>query len=102
MGRKSHIFMLAAKAKQMADEKGKVIGKSAHLNFIQAIRNALPFAGSVEKYMEILLVQKIIQSQMQFNDSKRKQKRVKAHLNVACENVDVFENNFSVVHRSCP
>ena len=48
--------MLAAKAKQMADEKGKVIGKSAHLNFIQAIRNALPFAGSVEKYMEILLV----------------------------------------------
>ena len=94
--------MLAAKAKQMADEKGKVIGKSAHLNFIQAIRNALPFAGSVEKYMEILLVQKKIQSQMQFNDSKRKQKRVKAHLNVACEDVDIFKYNFSIVNRSCP
>ena len=64
--------MLAAKAKKKADEKGKVIGKSAHLNFIQAIRNALPFAGSVEKYMEILLVPdaKKIQSQMQFNESK--------------------------------
>lgn len=54
----NHIFLLAAKAvgKKMADEKGKVIGKSAHLNFIQAIRNSLPFTGSVEKYMEILLV----------------------------------------------
>ena len=72
LGRKSHLFMLAAKAKKKADEKGKVIGKSAHLNFIQAIRNALPFAGSVEKYMEILLVPdaKKNQSQMQFNESK--------------------------------
>jgi hypothetical protein len=54
----NHIFLLAAKAvgKKMADEKRKVIGKSAHLNFIQAIRNSLPFTGSVEKYMEILLV----------------------------------------------
>jgi hypothetical protein len=65
--------MLAAKAKQMADEKGKVIGKSAHLNFIQAIRNALPFAGSVEKYMEILLVQK--KFKVRCNSTIRKENR---------------------------
>jgi len=32
----------------------------------------------------------------------RKRKRLKAHLNVALENVDVFNNDFGVVHRRCP
>tara|TARA_B100001564_G_C20214806_1_gene479003 strand:+ start:288 stop:509 length:222 start_codon:yes stop_codon:yes gene_type:complete len=51
--KKTAIALLAAKtvAKQISDEKGKgEVGKhSAHLNIIQAIRNAVPFAGNVEK-----------------------------------------------------